>query len=251
LIDDDKFPGLVYFEVTVKLNQTAQAAAAKKAKTTKKKKGDEDDSGAVIDVWLGFAGAEVAVVDCSPGDMAGSIGFSSLSGAVCYFDPEGDGEEVTLLEEYGSPWADGDVIGCALDLENKIVFYTHNGKKLGELPAPVVPVPEKEEGEEEEEEDEEEVSAELFACVGFGASCVGAEIVHLNLGDTPFKYVHKPAPTKKKTATATKAKAKEAAPAAAAAGAKGKKSADAAAAAAGTPAAGKGGKSKGEGAKKK
>jgi hypothetical protein len=275
LIDDDKFPGLVYFEITIKLNQSAQAAA-KKAKTTKKKKGEEDDSGgAVIDVWLGFAGAEVAVVDCSPGDMAGSIGFSSLSGAVCYFDPEGDGEEVTLLEEYGPAWADGDVIGCALDLENKIVFYTHNGKKLGELPAPVVPVPEKEEGEEEEEEEEEEeVSAELFACVGFGASCVGAEIVHLNLGDTPFKYVHKPAPSKAKkttaaankaaaaaaaatkgtggkSATATKAKAKEAVPAAAAGGAKGKKSADAAAAAAGTPSAGKGGKVKGEGAKKK
>lgn len=35
-------------------------------------------------------------------------------------------------EDYGPTYGMGDVVGCGLDLANSSVFFTKNGKKLGE-----------------------------------------------------------------------------------------------------------------------
>jgi len=169
-------PDLLYFEMTVTLAP-----------------GSAKDS--YIDVAIGFAGEECRIVDGQPGDLEGSVGFSSAGNIL-------SADEDVAAEEYSPAWKSGDVIGAALDPTACIVFFTLNGKRLGDLPAPPVPASE-DDGEEDEEEEggsESSDSGELFACVSFGFYSSGAEKVVLNFGDSPFKYVHKPAAAAKRGA---------------------------------------------------
>lgn len=109
-------------------------------------------------------------------------------------------------EEYGSVWSVGDVIGAGLDVDASVVFFTHNGKRLADVSV----------------EDAESIK---YVCVGFhdDDSDQPRSRVQINLGDAPFKYVHK----KKGAAAATKTKTPAAAAAtgksAATSGAKKKK----------------------------
>lgn len=109
-------------------------------------------------------------------------------------------------EEYGSVWSAGDVIGAGLDVDASVVFFTHNGKRLADVSV-------------------EDAEAIKYVCVGFhDDDCDEPRSrVQINLGDAPFKYVHKKKGAAAAAATKTKTAAAAATGKSAATGAKKKK----------------------------
>ena len=78
------------------------------------------DDGKDCDIWIGIGEKEITEKCLSLGSTSRSYGYHSKSKS----------HNNKKVNKYGENFVKGDTIGCGIDLENKSIFYTKNGKFL-------------------------------------------------------------------------------------------------------------------------
>lgn len=98
-----------------------------------------------------------------PGMQKNSFGYFGCSGGIFWGSDVG--------KNYGPPFTTDDIIGCGVNLVDREIFYTRNGKNLGQTFLGIL-------------FDEASILA-LYPTVGLQTK---GEIVEVNFGQSPFVY---------------------------------------------------------------